>query len=303
MAGARGGESDGVGAEQPAAAAPGGDGLGSVVDAHGDLARPRERLDVMGDDPGVMRVADHHRRQRRVREAVQKGPLGELDGRVGESVVGVDDGGGTGEPDGRGGCMPVDLAAARLRRIRRDPRRSVPLLAVGLRRDQRLRDPLRVVRGGVVCDQDLDDQRVKLFELESYVRHCDSVLLVQPLALLRASRSTTTMDSRFRGMMVLAPEMSFPRKPATVRAPVAAVGQGTSGLFARASRPLPSFSRKRESTGTEAAGGTSIQAGIHRIHRDVRFENPSADRGHATRGAHPLDACRGGVPTPTDRSG
>ena len=41
------------------------------------------------------------------------------------------------------------------------------------------------------------------------------------------------------------PRVPAPRKPATVKEPVAAVGQGTSGLISHAGRPLPSFPRKR----------------------------------------------------------
>ena len=80
MVGPWGREADRVGAEQPAAAAPRGDGLGSVADTHGDVAGPSERLDVMGDDPGMMRVADHGCRHRRAGEAVQKGALRQFDG-------------------------------------------------------------------------------------------------------------------------------------------------------------------------------------------------------------------------------
>ena len=167
-----GGEADGVRAEHSAVAAPRSDGLGSVAYAHGDVAGPCEGLDVVGDDPGMVGAADHRRGERRCREAVQQGPLRELDGRVGESVTGVDDHGRVREPSRLGGGMAVDLAAARLRRIGRDPRSSVPFLAVGLRRGQCVRDPLGIVPGRVVGHQDLDDEGAQLFEPESlFVRH------------------------------------------------------------------------------------------------------------------------------------
>ena len=113
---------------------------------------------MVGGDPGVVRVADRRRRHRGGREEIPEGPLRERDRRVGESVAGIDDGGRAVEPDRLRGGVPVHLAAARLRRVGGDPGCAVPLLPVGLRPGQCVRDPLRVAAGGVVGDQDFDDE-------------------------------------------------------------------------------------------------------------------------------------------------
>ena len=154
--------------------------MGSVAHAHGDEAGPCERLDVVGDNPGVVRVSDHRGRHRRGRQTLDQRALCEVDGRVGETVPGVDDGGRVGEADRLGDGVTVDLAAARLPRVGRDSRRAVPFLAVGLGRGECPGDPLRVVRGGVVRDQDVGDERAQIVEPDPlFIRHGSSRIRVE----------------------------------------------------------------------------------------------------------------------------
>ncbi len=103
----------------------------------------------------MVRAADAGRRDPLVAGQPRQRLQGEVEGRIGEAVGGIDGEQARPRVLRPGNRIARDLAGADLRAVGRDPRQAVALQAVGFRADQRPGDALRRRFGGAAADEGL----------------------------------------------------------------------------------------------------------------------------------------------------